>query len=148
MYAKTTAPGFVRELLDTASVAYAGTAMTASEVSESINVKGYLFVGLGIDLGTVSGTSPTLDADLEISFDDGSVWFNLPEDVNSTTQAAMTQKTSTGEKEFKYFAVPSVETAGVNPGERPLLRVQFTVAGTSPSFGIDNIYLVMFAGTN
>ena len=142
MYKQST-PGFARNLLDTASVAFNGQTVTADEYSESIDIKSYLYVGLALDLGTVGGTSPTLDVKGEISFDGGTSWYNCPQDANTTTQIALSQFTATGE-EFKYFAIPSVQ--GTADGAK--FRFFFDVGGTSPSFEITEAKLVMFAGTN
>jgi hypothetical protein len=67
--------------------------------------------------GTVSGTSPTLDAKLQDSAD-GSAW--------ADTGVAFTQVTATGSRQQHEFKTKQ---------GRPYVRVATTVGGTSPSFG-------------
>lgn len=64
-----------------------------------------------------SGTSPTLNSSLEGSYDDGATWTPLL-NLSQATAAGLPQ-------------VFSLASAVVPP---PLVRIAYTIAGTSPSF--------------
>jgi|tagenome__1003787_1003787.scaffolds.fasta_scaffold20815466_1 hypothetical protein len=67
--------------------------------------------------GTVSGTSPTLDAKIEDSADNSSF---------ATTGVTFTQITATGARQERQFKARK---------GRPYIRLALTTGGTSPSFG-------------
>lgn len=144
---KFSAPGFLRTLRDSSGDPIEGETKTTTFQSESLQLKGYLFVGLFLKVSSVTGSSPEFDVDVEISPDNGTTWYNMPQDINSTTQAAMTQLTAAGQ-EFKMFAVPALATADTEPGVNAVVRFVFTIAGTSPSFDVDHARYCFFAGTN
>ena len=78
--------------------------------------------------GTVSGTSPTLDAKIQDSAD-GSSW--------ADTGVAFTQVTATGARQQREFKTKQ---------GRPHVRVAYTVGGTSPSFGGVNVRIGHWSG--
>jgi hypothetical protein len=98
-------------------------AFNSQTLTSSTNSAGFS-VGEGAELrvqlevtGTVSGTSPTLDAKLQDSAD-GSTY--------ADTGVAFTQVTATGSRQQREFKTKQ---------GRPYVRVATTVGGTSPSFG-------------
>jgi hypothetical protein len=89
-----------------------------------------------IVLGTVSGTLPTLIAQLQWSPDGGATWI--------TFGAAMTNLISTGQT-GSFFVYPTLITSALLGSSQSALidaalprtwRVQYTIAGTTPSFAI------------
>jgi hypothetical protein len=97
-------------------------------------------------LGTVSGTSPTLSAQLQWSPDAGTTWLNL-----GAALANLTASSQTG----TIMAYPSnISTAGATPAalttgatqtlqlNTPLprtWRLNYTIGGTTPSFTISSV---------
>lgn len=94
-------------------------ARTASGQSDQFNVGGYASAAvIEIQVTAASGTSPTLDVDLEDTFD-GTNW-NKVTDINS---AAIT--------------AAGVTVVRLNLADTPTtnrLRLNYTVGGTTPSF--------------
>ena len=78
--------------------------------------------------GTVSGTSPTLDAKLQDSAD-GSTW--------ADTGVSFTQVTASGSRQQRELKTKQ---------GRPYVRVAATVGGTSPSFGGVSVRLGHWSG--
>ena len=70
-------------------------------------------------VGTVSGTSPTLDLTVEGSVDGGTTYFTL------TAASAWTQVTGSTNKQVRRYEGPIP----------PLVRAVATIGGTTPSFG-------------
>lgn len=133
--------GLNRELKNDAGAKFSAAALTATDNSESLRVYGLDTVGLAIDLPTVSGTSPTLDIKVEISFDGGTNWAEFPDDVNSETQATFTQITAAGDVS-KYWTIPFATEKDDDAGKYPLVRFVFTVGGTNPSFTFTRIQIL------
>jgi hypothetical protein len=100
-----------------------------------------------VNVGTVSGTTPTMAVQLQVSFDTGTTWVNMgPAAANLTT-------TSTTDL-FIIYPANSSQAAGVTPAtlttgatntieiNMPLprsWRLVYTIAGTTPSFTITNV---------
>lgn len=74
-------------------------------------------------IGTVSGTSPTLDLTVEGSVDGGTTWFTL------TASSAWTQVTASTSKQVRRYEGPIP----------PHVRAVATIGGTSPSFGTHKV---------
>lgn len=74
-------------------------------------------------IGTVSGTSPTLDLTVEGSIDGGTTYFTL------TPSAAWTQVTASTSKQVRRYEGPIP----------PLVRAVATIGGTTPSFGTHEV---------
>jgi len=93
-----------------------------------------------INLGTVSGTSPTLVANIQGSADGGTTWFNIPDSTTATI-------TATGTYSILIYTgiTPQVgtATAGSVASVSQMLpktwRVVYTIGGTTPSFTITNV---------
>jgi len=86
-----------------------------------------------INMGVVTGTTPTLDAKVQVSMDTGTTWVDLP-------GAAFVQFTATGTKMLAIY--PGVTVAANTAVSAPLprtWRIVWTVGGTTPSFTITNI---------
>lgn len=137
--------GYVRVLDDSDSAALTAVAKTATFNSETLNLQGYATFCLVLDIGTVSGSSPTMDPKVQLTLDGGTTWLDTyPVTLNSETQAAMTQLTGTGETTecwrnvFPVVAGFSTAASSVTPR----VRFVFTFGGSSPSFTFTNAYIV------
>lgn len=117
----------------------ASQTLTATEQSGWMAFDDVEWVGLAVDCGTVSGTSPTLDVRLQLRFNEGSEIYGMPAAQNSSTTAVLTQMTTTGDNDCRYFRAPFPSA-----GRNAQFRVNFAIGGTSPSFEIDGaeVFLV------
>lgn len=132
----------IRLLRDSSSVTLSGVAKTATFSSESISPKDYEEFGLILDIGTVSGTSPTLDIKIQMSLNGGTTWLDTYSDaLNSETQAILAQITAT--KETSEFWENRMTLAG-SGGIDPRVKFVFTVGGTdTPTFTFTNAWIVL-----
>lgn len=105
-------------------------------------------------LGTVSGTTPTLAAQLQWSFDAGTNWLNIgPAMANLTTTgntgvfhihpSNLSQSAGTTPATLTNGATASVF---LNMGLPRTWRIVYTIAGTTPSFAITNVYVNYIRG--
>lgn len=93
-----------------------------------------------LNIGVVSGTTPTLVAALQGSADGGTTWFNIP---NATTASLV----ATGVWGMMIYpglpvlagTTTSLSTAQVNAALPRTWRVVYTIGGTTPSFTITNV---------
>lgn len=92
---------------------------TASENGSTVDTQGYHDAMAVLEVGAVSGTSPTLDVKLQES-DDDSTW----SDVSGYT---FTQVTATDSSQV-------LRIENLNTTRSRYLRLVATIAGTSPSF--------------
>ncbi|MFQ5638680.1 MAG: hypothetical protein ACE5IR_11875 [bacterium] len=106
-----------RQLIEEYEV-HRGATITADETSEWFNCEGFHNLRLNLSvIGTVSGTSPTLDVTVEIvGRTHGDAFTDL---------GGMTQITATSASESKLFDIRGVS----------YFRIKTNVGGTSPSFG-------------
>ena len=112
----------------------AGQTLTATDNTGTIKPKGANRVGLAIAIGSVTGTSPTLDITLQVSYDNGTTWWSLPASANSQTGAAFAQITATG-NHVEWYEICS------DP-EFTQIRAVLTVGGTTPVFPISSAYWI------
>jgi hypothetical protein len=101
----------------TATANGTGVDLQSTVHSGGRNMKAYL------DVGTVSGTTPTLDVKIQDS-PDNSVWTDI-------TGAAFAQKTATGTTEEIHFMT-----------NKRYVRAVATIGGTSPNFNFGCYLLV------
>lgn len=86
-----------------------------------------------INMGTVSGTTPTLTAQVQGSADGGTTWYNIAGAVTPTINA-------TGVTTLVvYPGVAAVANAAVSSVIPRTWRLAYTIGGTSPSFTITNV---------
>lgn len=90
---------------------------TSTQTGTGVDRQGFLSALLVLEVGTVSGTSPTLDVKLQDSADDSTY-----ADVSGETLA---QVTATGASKSKSVDMTSL---------RRYVRAVGTIAGTTPSF--------------
>lgn len=126
-----------------------GATLTGATKTDSFDTAWYSLSGLEyfgviLDLGAVSGTSPTLDIDVEFTMDGGTTTFTeFPTGANTeaiagvgTGAAGLTQITTSNAQVMMYWVNPF-------PNDNDLqVRFECTVGGTGESFGIDNFYLI------
>ena len=131
--------GAVVAINDANGATFAGQDVTADEQSAWYDLKFDWFM-LVLDLGTVAGTSPTLDVEVQCSFDGGTtaIAFYPQTFGNTQTFAQLDQHTGTGVG-MGYFRNTMPNGAG-----NPKVRFNMNVGGTSPSFGIDTFRLVQW----
>jgi hypothetical protein len=86
-----------------------------------------------INMGTVTGTTPTLVAKLQGSNDGGTTWYDIPGAVTPTI-------TSSGQTLLEVYpgVTPAANAAVSSPLPRTW-RVAYTIGGTTPSFTITNV---------
>ena len=136
--------GYVKLLKDSSAVDLSALAKTATFNSEDLNLQGYATFCLILDIGTVSGTSPTLDPKVQMSLDNGTTYLDtFPDGLNSETQAAMAQITASKETvECWRNTFPTIAGfATVGTAVTPRVRFVFTIGGTTPSFTFTNAYI-------
>lgn len=121
------------------------TATFAGATQTNYNHRGAIIT---VKLGTVSGTSPTLNATLQWSPDAGTTWLNM---AAATSNATATNNT------ISILAYPTNwSVAGATPAALTLgstvsqvlnvalprtWRINYTIGGTSPSFAITAVYV-------
>lgn len=134
---------------------FTAAALTADDYSKAYTLGKCHRFGLFANCSAVGGTAPTLDITVEYSADGGTNWAAAyPDDVNSGTQAALTQLTGsvTAASETWDRAIPAY-----NAGTRPdsdvavgaanpewLVRFKLDTGGTAPSFTFRWLYLVCY----
>ena len=92
-------------------------------------------VSIVFNVGTVTGTSPTLTAQVQISLDGGTTWVNLPGAVTATINAS-------GQTLLQIY--PGVTVAANAAVSAPLprtWRINYTIGGTTPSFALTNVQI-------
>lgn len=110
----------MRKLLDSIKAAFSfrPAAVTATANGTSVDTLGY-FDGMAVlEVGAVTGTSPTLDVKVQES-DDNSTW--------SDTGITFTQVTAANNSQAKRLAE-------LNLTRKRYLRGVATIAGTTPNF--------------
>jgi hypothetical protein len=132
-----------------------GGDVTATFNSEYIRTGWYDYVGLLVKVGTVTGTTPTLDIKAQVSHDGGTTWHDVyPTDADkestsadTTNQAIMTQfDTTDNVSKMKiwpmwFHAGSGGEIDGSDTRLDPRLRFVFTITGTSPVFPLTAIFV-------
>jgi hypothetical protein len=86
-----------------------------------------------INMGTVSGTSPTLIAKIQGSADGGTTWFDVPGAVTPTISASGQYLLHV------YPGVTPVANAAVSFPLPRTWRLVYTIGGTTPSFTLTNV---------
>jgi hypothetical protein len=126
-----------------------GTSLTGATKTDSFDtawysLNGLEYFGFVFDIGAVSGTSPTLNTDVEFTMDGGTTVFtefpvatNLEAGAGVTTNIATLSEITTSDAQLtKYWLNPFPNDNDIK------VRLECTVGGTGESFAIDNIYLV------
>jgi hypothetical protein len=107
--------------------AVANVAKTATAAELSVDRKKFNVVNWVLNLGAITGTSPTLDVKVQHSADN-SVWVDAP---------------STSQGDFGAVTLPQIVTGDANTVKEfvtdlrflnPFVRLHFTIGGTTPSF--------------
>lgn len=136
----------LKVLKDSAGAALTAVAKTATFNSDKVRVPtGMDRVGLILDIGTVSGTSPSMTPKVQMSIDGGTTWLDtFPGADNAETQASLAAITATKEtSEFWPLRLPSIASSS---SIVPYVRFVFTVTGTSPSFTFTNAWYAFTKG--
>jgi len=142
---------YIKSMKDSTGVLVNAAAQTSDFLSEPIDLSGCDRFGIVLDVASFGGTSPTCDITVEMTLDGGSTWLTTdPSDLNSGTQAGLTQITGAIEtSEFWDRYLPRLKP-GRNPGNYgssaspvPLVRFKFDLGGTSPSLVVTNAYTIL-----
>ncbi|MHC4145686.1 MAG: hypothetical protein ACYSUD_13010 [Planctomycetota bacterium] len=131
------------EMLKSTGVSLAA-AQTATFDTQWYSLNGVEYFGFVVDVGVVTGTNPTLDIDVEFTMDGGTTVFTeFPNTINAeaisgvgTNAAGLTQITTSDAQHMVYYLNPFPNDNNCQ------VRLECTIGGTSPSFTLDNIYLV------
>lgn len=108
----------------------AKTTSFAGATQTNFNAAG---VAILINMGAVTGTSPTLTAQLQISPDGGTTWKDVPGAVTPTINASGTTLLTV------YPGVTPVANAAVSHPLPRTWRLNYVIGGTTPSFTITNV---------
>lgn len=109
----------------------AKTASFAGATQTNYNAAG---ATIAINMGAVTGTTPTLTAQVQGSADGGTTWYNIP--------GAVTASITTGSTVTVLTVYPGVTVAANAAISHPLprtWRLNYTIGGTTPSFTITNV---------
>lgn len=108
----------------------AKTASFAGATQTNFNAAGAFIL---INMGTVTGTTPTLTAQVQISPDGGTTWVNVPGAVTPSITASGTTLLTV------YPGVTPAANAAVSYPLARTWRLNYTIGGTTPSFTITNV---------
>ncbi len=136
----------LKVLKDSSGNALSGVAKTSSFNSDKVRVPpGFDRVGLILDIGTVTGTSPVMAPKVQLSINGGVTWLDtFPGADNAETQASLANVTGTKEtSEFWPLRIPSIASSS---SIVPYVRFVFTITGTSPSFTFTNAWYAFTKG--
>lgn len=98
---------------------------TTSQNGSAVDTFGYNSAMLALEVGTVSGTTPTLDVKVQDSADGSIGWA----DVSGLT---LTQVTASNNSQA--LAIEGLNSSANGVARKRYLRVVGTIAGTTPSF--------------
>lgn len=120
-----------------------GTSLGAADIlTDGQTVGPFRYVGLALSFGTVTGTSPTMDISVQVSFDGGTTWYAMPTGANSVTGAATAQFDSTDDVDvFEYWILPS---AWGIAGQATQVRLSAAFGGSSVVYPIERMRWVFF----
>lgn len=108
----------------------AKTASFAGATQTNYNHRG---VSIVINMGTVTGTSPTFTAQVQGSADGGTTWYSIPGAVTASI-------TTTGVTPLTVYPGATVAAnASISYPLPRIWRLNYTIGGTTPSFTITNI---------
>lgn len=101
---------------------------TTSVNGSAVDTKGYNSAAVLLEVGAVSGTSPTLNVKIQESTDGSTGWTDIP-------GAAFTQVTAADNSQI-------LRVEGIGTSRKRYLRAVATIAGTSPSFTLAAVVLL------
>ena len=93
---------------------------TATQTGSDVDTKGYNSAAVVLEVGTVSGTTPTLDVKVQECATSGGTYTDI-------SGATFTQVTATDNSQI-------LRIEGLGTSRQRYLKVVGTIAGTSPSF--------------
>lgn len=114
---------------------------TTSAVFTLIQADSYAFV---LNVTAITGTSPTLDAAIQVSPDGGTTWFDWFRWAQVTANTAMTRRLTVQPVQGRgeagtETAITAGATGALNancpaPGALNQCRIRYTIGGTSPNY--------------
>jgi hypothetical protein len=125
-----------------------GTKVATFAGATQTNSNGAAGAIITIKLGTVSGTSPTLSARFQYSYDGGTNWLDIGPALANLTATGQIGILGVGPNNWSAAgSAPGTLTNGAtvsqfNNMRMPRLwRINYTIAGTTPSFAVTNVYV-------
>ena len=116
-----------------AAVTFIDTTLVASDVSDSVRVGKYDKLFLTVFVSLVSGTTPSLVIDIEVS-GNSAEWAHRHTVIDTATQGSLTRLTvPTTEGKIKAAGTFMALVDGL-VGD--FVRLKWTITGTSPSFRV------------
>lgn len=115
----------MRSVIDSIKALFAIRPITATstQTGSGVDTTGYNSLAASLEVGVVSGTTPTLDVKLQESDTSGGTYTDI-------SGATFTQVTATGNSQI-------IRVEGLNQGtsgRKRFIRAVGTIAGTTPSF--------------
>ncbi len=95
-------------------------ALTATTNGSAVDTLGYNSAAVSLEVGAVSGTTPTLDVKIQESADGSTGWADV-------SGATFTQVTASNNSQI-------LRVEGLGTSRKRYLRAVETIAGTTPSF--------------
>jgi hypothetical protein len=111
-----------------AAVTLRPQAATSNVNGVAVDTLGYNSAAVVLEVGAVSGTSPTLDVKVQESADGSTGWTDVPD-------AVFTQVTAANNSQI-------LRVEGLGTSRKRYLRAVATVGGTSPSFNLAVVVLL------
>jgi hypothetical protein len=132
------------QLEDSSGNSLEGVTKSASFDTGWYSLNGAEYFGFILNLGAISGTSPTINIDVEFTMDGGTtVWTEFPNAPNAesitgvTTNAGVFTEISTSDQQASVYYV--------NPfpnNNNCKVRLEVTFGGSSPTVVINDAYLI------
>lgn len=125
---------------------YSATALAATANSGTVSVPQADSYAWILDVGTVTGTSPTLSVAIQISPDGGTTWYS-PSVFTQATAAVKTMKISSNGPYIGQAAATTTITTDTTAVESNFpvtasMRILATVGGTNPSFATVKVWVI------
>lgn len=119
----------MRKLFDNVKASYSHRPVTATASANGtgVDTQGYSDAMVVLEVGTVSGTTPTLNVKIQESDDNSS--------FSDVTGATFTQVSATGSSQV-------LRVTELNLVRKRYLRAVATIAGTTPSFAFGTEFLL------
>ena len=112
-------------------------AVTGSGATNAIPINTFISGIVGIDVTAVSGTTPRLDAYLQVSDDGGNTWYDMPYTLLTVTSAAASDVTASEKKRniIDNLTSGTRKALAVFPElAADVCRLAWIISGTTPSF--------------
>ena len=133
------------QIATSAGVVLEDTTQSATFDTAWYSLNGAEYFGFVLNLGAISGTSPTIDIDVEFTMDGGTtVWTDFPPAANDETENAtgtnsgfsFTQITTSDYQVMAYWVNPFPNDNNCK------VRLEVTLGGSTPTIYVNDAYLI------